>query len=176
MSISSSLGGAKSTGSSETTARSGAAVTLAQLAESFAGETKDVRQGLIDAMQEVLSTGGSSIPIISSAVDSSRRASSRALSETEQGLAQSNLAGTPFGENILAEQRAGGERAVASTRESLAQNIFNMISNFALGQSQTALSGLAGAIPGTLNTNENAKATGLDTSVSGTYGFGGKGR
>ncbi len=158
MSGSMSLGGGK--GKSEID--SPAAKTLARIAGMFAKETTGVRTGLIDAMQEVLATGGSSIPIISSAVDASRSASSRALQQTEEGLATSGLAGTPFGENILAGQRGEGERNVAATQESLAQNIFGMISNFVLGQSQTATSGLAGAIPGMQKTSETAKAAGGD--------------
>jgi len=155
------LGGGKSTETRE----SSAANTLSALAREFAGETGGVRRGLIDAMQEVLSSGGSTIPIISQAVDSSRQASSRALSETEQKLAQSDLAGTPFGENIIATQRGEGERAAASTKESFAQNIFNMISNFVLGQSQTALGGLAGAIPGDVTTRERGTGWATDVGV-----------
>lgn len=157
MSVGASVGGGKE----ESKTSSKAAKTLARLAETFATETGGIRTGLIDAMQEVLATGGSSIPIISSAVDASRSASSRALSETEESLAQSGLAGTPFGETILAGERGEGERNVAATQEGLAQNIFGMISNFVLGQGQTALSGLAGAIPGMTETAGKAKAGGV---------------
>lgn len=157
--MSAGISAGKGEGKSKTT--SPAASTLARLAEQFAGETKGARTGLLDAMQEVLATGGSSVPIISSAVDASRSASSRALQQTEESLATSGLAGTPFGENILAGQRGEGERSVAATQEGLAQNIFNMISNFVLGQGQTALSGLAGAIPGMTKTTEKAKGVGV---------------
>ncbi len=147
-------------GKDESKTSSKAAKMLARLATQFAEETEGARTGLLDAMQEVLTTGGSSIPIISSAVDASRSASSRALQQSEESLATSGLAGTPFGENILAGQRGEGERSVAATQEGLAQNIFSMISNFVLGQGQTALSGLAGAIPGLSKTTEGAKAFG----------------
>lgn len=169
MSIASSLGfgGGKGT----TTQESSSANALATIARGFAKETEGVRKGLIEAMQEVLKTGGSKIPIISEAVDSSRRASSRAFSETYAKLAQSDLAGTPFGEKILAEQRQTGEQNVATTQESLAQSIFNSISNFVLGQSQTATAGLGSAISGDTTTKERAKSGA--TSVSGSYGFGG---
>ena len=151
-------------GKGESKTSSPAANTLARIAEMFTKETGGARRGLIDAMQEVLTTGGSSIPIISSAVDASRSASSRALQQTEEGLATSGLAGTPFGENILAGQRGEGERSVAATQEGLAQNIFGMISNFVLGQGQTAVSGLAGAIPGMQKTKEKAKGAGVSGS------------
>lgn len=155
------LGGGKSTQTQE----SSSANALAALAEQFAGETTGVRTGLLEAMQEVLSTGGSSIPIISSAVESSRKASSRALSETEQSLAQSGLSGTPYGENILASQRQTGELDVAKTQDSLAQNIFGMISNFVLGQGQTAFSGLSSSIAGNTTTRENAKGWASDVGA-----------
>jgi len=156
MSAGVSAGGGK--GESKTSSK--AAKILARLAEQFSTETGGIRTDLIDAMQEVLTTGGSSVPIISSAVDASRSASSRALQQTEESLATSGLAGTPFGETILAGERGEGERSVAATQEGLAQNIFGMISNFVLGQGQTALSGLAGAIPGMQKTSESAKAVG----------------
>lgn len=152
------MGGGKGT----TTQESSSANTLAALARKFASETTGARTGLLDAMEEVLATGGSTIPIISEAVDSSRRASSRAIKETEESLAQSDLVGTPYGENILAAQRGEGERSVAATQESLAQSIFNMISNFVLGQSQTAFSGLSDAISGDTTTRERTKSGATD--------------
>ena len=150
------MGGSKGSGESRTD--SPAASTLARIAEQFATETTGVRTGLIEAMQEVLSTGGSSIPIISSAVEGSRKASSRALSEVDKELATSGLAGTPHGENIRATQISEGEQTASKTKDAMAQNIFGMISNFVLGQSQTATSGLAGAIPGMQSSSESAKA------------------
>jgi len=71
------------------------------------------------------------------------------------------LAKTPFGAKITSEQRQSGAQSVAQTRDALAQQIFGMISNFVLGQSQTALGGLAGAIPGTTSTTEKAKGMGF---------------
>ena len=169
MSVGGSLGGGK--GEGKTTEESSSANKLAILAEQFAAETTGVRTGLIEAMQEVLSTGGSSIPIVSSAVEGSRRASSRALSEVDKELATSGLAGTPYGENIRAGQISEGEQTAAKTKDAMAQNIFGMISNFVLGQSQTAVGGLSGAISGDTTTRESAK--GAQTAVSGSYGIGG---
>lgn len=126
---------------------------LLDLGKRFtSGQSEDVRSGLLTAMQEVLSTGGSNIPIISRTIDASRSASSRALMETEQDLAQSGLAGTPFGENILATQRQKGEVGAAQVGESLAQNIFNMISQFILGQGQLGVGALTGGLPGMTTT------------------------
>ena len=150
------MGGSK--GSGESSTDSPAASTLARIAEQFATETTGVRTGLLEAMQEVLSTGGSTLPIVSSAIEGSRRASSRALSEVDAELAQSGLAGTPYGENIRAGQISEGEQTASQTKDAFGTKIFDMISNFVLGQSQTATSGLAGAIPGMSSTKESAKA------------------
>ena len=159
-----SIGVGGGSGSSQTS--SPAANKLAELSEQFATETEGIRTGLIGTMQKVL-TGGSgkggedsisSIPIIASAIEGSRKAGSRAMRETDERLAQSGLAGTPHGENIRAGQMQEGEQTVAKTKDAMAQNIFGMISNFVLGQSQTAASGLAGAIPGMSSTSESAKS------------------
>lgn len=159
-------GVSSASGKSTQTQESSSANALAALAQQFSGETTGVRTGLLEAMQEVLSTGGSSIPIISSAIESSRKASSRALDETKQSLAQSGVAGTPYGENVLATQRQEGELNVAKTKDSLAQNIFGMISNFVLGQSQTATSGLSAAISGDTTTRERAKGSAADVGFN----------
>ena len=141
-----SIGGGKGGSTQQTT--SPAATKLAGIAEHFATQSDPARQGLLDAMQEVLQTGGSTIPIISAATERSRQEASKAATTTEESLAQQDLVGTPFGEMIKATVGQQGAQAVAGTQQSMANNIFEMISNFVLGQGQTALSGLAGAIPG----------------------------
>jgi NAD dependent epimerase/dehydratase family enzyme len=164
-----SAGGALGGGKTKQTTYSPAADTLAQIAQQFVGETAGVRGGLINAMQEVLKTGGSTIPIISRSVERTRQEASKAQQQTEEELAQQGLAGTPFGEMIKAQTAQEGNIAAGQTEQSLAQNIFNMISNFVLGQSQTALSGLQGAIPGLLS----QKGTYFDWGTGASAGFGG---
>lgn len=112
------------------------------------------------------------VPIISRAVEQSRRASSKALADTDAELAKQNLAGTPFGAMIKANQRREGNIAAGQTQQSLAQAIFNMIPNFLLGQGQTALSGLAGAIPGMNTTKAKGQTFGWGTSGGFNYGGG----
>ena len=162
MSTGHSVSGAKGKSKDQTT--SPAADALSQLAIEFANETKGVRTGLLDSMQEVLSTGGSNIPIISRSVEASRQAGSQATQQTQEELARSGLAGTPFGASILADQRQQSAQNVAGTQQQLAQAIFQMIPSYVLGQSQTSTSGLAGAIPG-MNT-VNSKSSGLGTAHS----------
>lgn len=153
-------GGGKGSGSSTVVQDSAAAKTLADIAERFSTETKDIRSGLIGTMEDVLKTGGAKVPIISRAVEATRSAGSKALTALDERLAQMGLAGTPEGETMRTEQVQAGEVQSAQAGEALSQAIFNMISNFVLGQSQTALSGLAGAIPGTSTARTSEKAKG----------------
>lgn len=124
---------------------------LAKLAEAFAQETAGARQGLLQAMEEVLSTGGSTIPIINRSIEASHQASSNALKSTDEDLARTGLAGTPFGENIRAGQKQQGQMSAAMEGEKLAQAIFQMIPNLILGQGQSAMSGLGGAATNSSN-------------------------
>lgn len=150
------MGGGK--GSSKTS--SYAADTLANLATAFSEETSDVRSGLVNAMENVLTTGGTNLPIISRSVEASRQAGSKALEGVTERLAQAGLSGTPEGESIRAKTAMRGDISAGQTGQQLAQGIFNAIPNFILGQQQAAFSGLAGAVPGTSTTRENAKAFG----------------
>ena len=161
MSVNAGIGGGKG----QEQVESPAANALMDLARTFATETTGVRTGLVNAMQEVLSTGGSKLPIISRSVEASRREGSKALQGTKDENARTGLSGTPFGSQILATQRREGNIAAGKTEQSLAQAILNMIPNFVLGQSQTALSGLSGAIPGMNTTNAKGMSTG--TSMGG---------
>jgi hypothetical protein len=176
MGASHTIGGSQAKGETKTSSR--AANTLTDLAVRFAGETTGVRTGLIDAMQEVLTSGGSSIPIISRSVEQSRMEGSKALSDLDKRLALTGLAGTPEGEGVRSETQLANQIAAGQTQQSLAQQIFAMIPNLVLGQAQTASSGLSGAIPGTLK--EKSKGNAMGTSHSGSFsagsmGGGGKG-
>jgi hypothetical protein len=166
-----SAGAGKGRGTSESS--SNAARTLAQLSQMFAEETTDLRQGLIDVMQEVLTSGGSSVPIISEAINRSTEAGKSAAAqtnkETETSLEQSGLAGTPFAASTLAQVRQAGnfdtKQIASQIQTALAQAIFNMIPNFVMGQGQTALSGLANAIPGLTKVRESQTASGKGINV-----------
>jgi len=106
--------------------------------------------------------GGIQVPIIAQAVEATRRAGSTAQRGTEEELARTNLTGTPFGQNILASGRREGELAASNVQTDIMKSLFNMIPNFALGQSQTALSGLSGAVGG----NVSGKGKGFGAGAS----------
>ena len=115
------------------------------------------------------------IPIISRAVEQSRREGSKALASTKDELAQQGLSGTPFGAIVTANQRKEGNMAAGNVQQSLARAIFDMIPNFLLGTGQTATQGLSGAIPGMQTTNARGKTSGVGMNAGGNVGGGGGG-
>jgi len=118
---------------------------------AFAGEVREqsrpVREEIFRQVTEALKTGGvgAQIPLITRAVESTRAATSRALAETEASLGRSRLAGTPFGQRILAETRMGGEGAAALIPTTLAQQFTSVAPNLALGSAGTVIQGLTNA-------------------------------
>lgn len=155
-----SIGGGKSSGSQSDPAAS----TLSRIAKQFATETGDIRTGIIQQFADVLQGGqtAAQVPIIAQAVEATRRASSEAQEGTQEELARTNLVGTPFGQNILASGRREGNLAAAGTKTDITKMLYNLIPNFVLGQSQTALSGLSGAVGG----NVSGKGKGFGAGAS----------
>lgn len=107
--------------------------------------------------------GGIQVPIISQALEAVRRASSQSQQGTQEELARTGLTGTPFGQNILATGKREGNLAAANTQTDIMKSLYNLIPNFVLGQSQTALSGLSGAVGG--NVSGTGKSSGFGVSV-----------
>ena len=89
----------------------------------FEGETRPLRSELFGQITEALRTGGvgAHIPIIQSAVASSRAATSSALRGTSDSLARTGLSRTPFATRELTGTRLTGEQATTGIPTSLAQ-------------------------------------------------------
>lgn len=156
-----SVGGGKSSGSQ----KDPAATALANIAQQFAGETTPLRTGLISAFSQILSGQGTRLPVVSQAMESSRQAGSKATSDTSNELARMGLAGTPFGERVLSESRSGANQSTSQAGSNAIMQLFSMIPNFTLGQGQTALSGLGGAVGG--NVSGKGKSSGFGMSGGG---------
>ena len=92
---------------------------------------------------------GIQIPIIAQAQEAQRRAASQALGQTEAGLAQRGLMGTPFGENILATIGQRGRQQVAGVEQNIIQQFLQMIPGMVTGNIQSIM----GALPGTQEQN-----------------------
>lgn len=144
---------------------------LERIATQMNKEVTPLRRDYIQQLEQILRGGTSQaqLPIIQSAMESSRKATSDALRQSESSLASSGLAGTPFGEGILAQTRMSGEAGTAAIPSSLAQQLLNIIPNFSLGTGGTVVSGLQGASQGAIGAQANqvAKDSAQLQAVSG---------
>ena len=145
MGVHQAIGGAAGKGGKAATPASTNA--LAQMAQEFAGETKGLRGEMITNFEDILKTGGSqaTIPIISKAVEASKRATSQTMSQVEEDLARKGLSGTPFGENVMGQTRMSGNLATSQVPLDITNAFLQMIPGFILGQGQTATQGLGTA-------------------------------
>ena len=86
---------------------------LTRLIQELFGETKGLRNTLIEQMTELLQEGGigAQIPIINRAVDASARATGGALRDLDSDLSSQGLTGTPFGEAMKAQLGSEGKFA-----------------------------------------------------------------
>ena len=77
---------------------------LDALIQEFATTSRPARQELFGQVTEALQTGGigARIPIISKAVESSKAATSQALTQIDESLARSGLSDSTFGARIRA--------------------------------------------------------------------------
>ena len=88
--------------------------------------------------------GGVQIPIIAQAQEQQRRAASQAMRGTQEEMARTGLAGTPFGQMIEAQQRQAGAQAVQGVESNIIQQMLSMIPGYTQGQSTAIM----GATPG----------------------------
>jgi hypothetical protein len=147
-----------SSGKEETS--SPAAGGLISFADELQKETTPIRKNLISQLFEALLGRGANIPIISQAVEQTRRAGSTALTSTTERLAQTGLTGTPFGEMIMAQTGLEGNIAATNTESQMMQSFMDLLVNFLQNQSQTIAGSYAGAIPGSTTTRSKGKETG----------------
>lgn len=91
------------------------------------GQAKPVQKELFGQTLEALRTGGvgAQIPIIQRTVESQKQALSGSLKDLEGGLAGSNLAGTPFGQRILAQTAMQGRQEISNVPTAFAQQFIS---------------------------------------------------
>jgi len=128
------------------------------LAKQFMNETSGVRQTFTQQLLEALKTGGvgARVPIIEQAVEGTRRAASKATTQTAEELARQNLAGTPYGAEIMSNSRREGDIAAENTRAGFIQQLLQMIPGYLTGTAQTAVAG-ASATTGKSTTSWGAQ-------------------
>lgn len=89
---------------------------------------------------EALTTGGigARMPIINKAVESTRSATSKALTSITEGLARTKQLKTPFGQRTLAENVLSGELTSARLPSEMTMNFLQQIIGFLTGSQQVA--------------------------------------
>ncbi len=120
--------------------------SMRQIIQGFWKETGEMRGELQSQMLEMLTTGGAGarVPIVSRAEEAQRRASSQALTQLDERLAQKGLAGTPFGEQIRSQQELAGRQAVAGVGPAMASEWIKGIPGYTLGAAQAIMGSLGG--------------------------------
>lgn len=133
-------GGGKKESSSETD-------YLGQYARALFNQTSPLRKEFTDQSLEALKTGGigAQIPLIARAVEASKAQTSQNLQTTQENLAKSRLAGTPFGQAIMAGSRIAGDQATARIPTDYAQGFISQIPGFIGAMTGTAVQGQSGA-------------------------------
>jgi flagellar biosynthesis/type III secretory pathway protein FliH len=108
--------------------------------------------------------------LISKAIESSRREASKSQKQVEEELARGGLSGTPFGisqmANTIRESGFNISQIAPQMQNQMYNQALQMASNFVLGQGNSAISGLSGAIPGNQQTKTKGDAIGQSTSGS----------
>jgi hypothetical protein len=114
---------------------------------------KPVYQTLASQTEQGLQTGGvnANIPLINTKMDAARQAESQSMQQARQTLGRSSLAGTPFGQELLAslEQQGG-------------QNISNI-------PASTTAEFVGGAAPQVIGTGARAVGEAAQLNTSSTY-------
>jgi hypothetical protein len=120
---------------------------LEEISRAMFAETTPMRQEFWRQAESILKTGGTGAyaPLISRAVESTRRATSETMRGLDERLAVMGLAGTPFGERVRAETARAGEAEAARIPAATFQSMLPMIVNAMLGQGQTVVTGLGSA-------------------------------
>ena len=115
-----------------------------------------VKDGKGTGKSEWVSSGeaGAQAPMIAQAQEQQRRATSQAMTGTQESLAQKGIAGTPFAEMILSQQRQQGMSDVAGVGTGIQQQMLGMIPNYTQGASQAIM----GSLAGTRQTDAQAKS------------------
>jgi len=140
-------GGKKGGGASEGLERG--LENLLQQQQAIFRTQQPVRREFSGQLLEALRTGGvgARIPIAQRGVEATRAGTARALRATEGQLG--SLAGTPFGQQILAQQRQQGAVAASQIPGQIAQQLMAEAPGFlgtAGGQALGALGGFPGAL------------------------------
>ena len=147
---SSSVGGGKSKAGGEMPK------AMQNIITQFWNETSTLRSEIQTQLLEAAQTGGAQaqIPIVQKAEAAQRRQNALALRDIEMQLGKTGLAGTPFGENIRAQQEMSGRTALAGIGPEMAGQFISQIPGYVMGAAQSIM----GSLAGTRQTKAEAKS------------------
>lgn len=119
---------------------------LADMGRKMIGQTGPARKEVLRQLTEALKTGGvkAKIPLIQQAVSQSNQATSTALSQTAEQLAQHNVGG-PFASRIMAQQRLAGDQATAAIPTGMAERLIGQFTPFLQGTQSLGMGSLSQA-------------------------------
>lgn len=132
--------------SSQQASSSDPSALLAPAASGVLGRVGGVAEDFMSFLQGIFTGGGGvQTPIIAQALERSKGAASTAMRGTEEQLTQRGLAGTPFGEKILAGQRATSAAETGRVGTDIVTQFMSMIPGVIGQAQQTGIGGLGQA-------------------------------
>lgn len=148
-----------------------ASATQARLSEEYFELLRPLLELFTSQGVEALQTGGvgARIPIVQRAVEGTRVAASQAERQTTESLAQAGLAGTPFGENILATQRTQAGLGEQSQLNQILMQFIGQLPGFGQTGAGQAIGGL-GQAGQAAATGKAAETTGFFNLLSALAG------
>lgn len=114
-------------------------------AQQFMKDSSLTQSKIFDQLNALMTGGNTDTTsaLLSNVLEGSKSAASRTTDQTKQQLAQKGLAGTPFGEQILATTQMQGAQGTANATNQARQQMLQQFLNAFLTQQQGVLGGLA---------------------------------
>ena len=137
----------------------------AEVSQQWMNQITPFMSSLMGQGTELLKTGGmtSASPMLNTMIQAAKSAYSKGKQSTVDQMAKYRLAGTPFGQRILADQTMAGESAVANVAPNFYQWFLPIVANAAVGAGNTAMGGMSSA------TGAEASRINTQTQAQGQY-------
>ena len=121
-----------------------AAKQQADVSQQWMNQITPFMSQLMGQGTDLLKTGGmsSASPMLNTMTQAAKSAYSKGKQSTVDSMAKYRLAGTPFGQRILADQSMAGESSIASVAPNFYQWFLPIAANAGVGAGNTAMSGM----------------------------------
>lgn len=140
---------------------------MAELAKGFAKESKPARMDYLQMLTDYMKGGTpqAQIPIIQTATEQSKKATSDTLRSIGDSLSSSGLGGTPYGQGVKAQAEISGNQATAAVPSGILSTLLQQIPNFLTGQQSVAMQGLSGSA--SADASRYGSAKGASSNIAG---------